>query len=77
MREKPSYASENGTFPAMSVNKGCHSHQQLQPLRMVEMSPEGTLEGNTCHLVAIRLQPLPMVIPKETLDVKTRDSGPR
>ena len=19
----------NGTFPAMSVNKGCHSHQQI------------------------------------------------
>ena len=51
----------NGTFPAMSVNEGCHSHQQLQklhPLWMVEISPERTLEGNTCHLVAIRLQPL-------------------
>ena len=42
-----------------------------------KLSPEGTLKGNTCHLVAIRLQPLPMVSPKETLDVKTWDSGPR
>ena len=33
-------------------------------------SPEGTQEGkNTCHLAAIRLQPLPMVSPEETQDV--------
>ena len=41
------------------------------------MSPEGTQEGkNTCHLAAIKLQPLPMVSPKETQDVKTQDTAP-
>ena len=40
------------------------------------VSPEGTQEGkNTCHLAAIRLQPLPMVSPEGTQDVKTQDSG--
>ena len=39
------------------------------------VSPEGTQEGkNTCHLAAIRLQPLPMVSPQH---VKTQDTGPR
>ena len=37
------------------------------------VSPEGTQQGkNTCYLPAIRLQPLSMVSPKETQDVKTR-----
>ena len=31
-----------GKFPAISVNKGCHNHQQLQPPWMV--SPDGTQE---------------------------------
>ena len=40
------------------------------------VSPERTQEGkNTCHLAAIRLQPLPMVSPEETQDVKTQDAG--
>ena len=42
------------------------------------VSPEGTQEGkNTCHLAAIRLQPLPMVSPEETRDGKTQFTGPR
>ena len=42
------------------------------------VSPEGTQEGkNTCYLAAIRLQPLPMVSPEETQDVKIQDTGPR
>ena len=41
------------------------------------VSPEGTQEGkNTCHLAAIRLQPLPTVSSDETQDVKTQDVGP-
>ena len=41
------------------------------------MSPEGIQEGkNTCYLAAIRLQPLPMLSPEETQDVKTQDTGP-
>ena len=39
--------------------------------------PKGTQEGkNICHLAAIKLQPLPMVSPKETQDVKTQDTAP-
>ena len=35
-------------------------------------SPEETQEGkDTCHLVAIRMYPLPMVSPEETENVKT------
>ena len=42
------------------------------------MSPEETQEGkSTCHLAAFRLQPLPMVSPEETQDVKTQDIDPR
>ena len=40
--------------------------------------PEETKEGkNTCHLAAIRVQPLHTVGPEETQDVKTGDTGPR
>ena len=39
---------------------------------------EGTQEEkNTCHLATIRLQPLPMLSPEESQDVKTQDTGPR
>ena len=39
----------------------------IAALCCVTVSPEGTQEGkNTCHLAAIRLQPLPMVSPEET-----------
>ena len=42
------------------------------------VSPEETREGkNTCHLVAIRMYPLPMVSPEETQDVKTQDTSLR
>ena len=65
----------NEILPAISVNKGCHSHQQLQASNV---SPEGTQEGkNTCHLAAITLQPLPEVPPEETQDVKAQDTGLR
>ena len=50
----------------------------LAAQRCESVSPEGTKEGkNTCHLAAIRLQPLPTVSPEETQDVKTQDTGPR
>ena len=42
------------------------------------VNPGGPQPGkNTCHLAPIRLQPLAMVSPKETQDVKTQDTGPR
>ena len=38
----------------------------------------GTQERkDTYHLAASRLQPLPIVSPEETQDVKTQDTGPR
>ena len=41
------------------------------------VSPEGTQEGkNTCHLAAIRPQPLPKVNAKETQDIKHRILAP-
>ena len=66
-------------------NIACHSSKQrmsqssaIAALLRELVSPEGTQEGkNTCHLAAIRLQPLPMVTPEETLDMKTQDTGPR
>ena len=70
----------NGILPAISVNKGCHSHQRLQPPAKGELViPEGSQEGknNACHLAAIRLQALAMVSPEETQDMKTQDTGPR
>ena len=68
----------NGIFPAISVNKGCQSLAIAATTDGELVSPEGTQEGkNTCHLAAIRLQPLPMVSTEETRDVKTQDTGPR
>ena len=72
----------NGIFPVTLVEKGCHSHQRLQPPPDGELvNPEGTQEAKehlpTCCLAAIRLQPLPAVSPEETQDVKTQDTGPR
>ena len=34
-------------------------------------------EKNTCHLAAIRLQPLPAVNLEETQVMETQDTGPR
>ena len=40
------------------------------------VSPEGTQEGkNSCHLAAVRQQPLPMVSPEGAQDVKTQSPG--
>ena len=67
----------NGTFTAISVNKICRS-QVLQPPPNELVSLEETQERkNTCHLAAIGLQPLSMVTPEETQDVKTQDTDPR
>ena len=68
----------NGIFPAISVNKGCHSHQLLQPSNVSQWAlRELRAEKNTCHLAANRLQPLPMVNPEETQDLKTQDTSAR
>ena len=68
----------NGIFPAISRNKGCHSHQRLQPSKVSRWALRKLrAEKNTCHPAAIRLQPLPAMSPEETRDVKTQDTGPR
>jgi len=42
------------------------------------VSPEETQEGEkSLLLVALRLQPLPMLSPEGTQDMKTQDTGPR
>ena len=42
------------------------------------VSTEGTRNGkNTCHLAAIRLQPLPVVSPEGNQHIKTQDTDPR
>ena len=56
----------NGIFPVVSINNGCHSHQQLYPQLMVSWWALRKLrkEKNTCHPAALRLQPLPAVSPR-------------
>ena len=53
----------NEILPFIPVNKVCHNHQPLQPPPDSELvGSEGSqLEMNTCHLGALRLQPLPVV----------------
>ena len=63
------WALRNGVFPAISVNKGRHSHQQLQPPWRVSevVSTEGTQGGkNTCHPAALRQQVFSAVSPEGT-----------
>ena len=49
----------NGIFPAISIDKGCHSHQRLKPSSVTRWTLRKLrAEKNTCHLVANRLQPL-------------------
>ena len=71
----------NGIFIAISVKKKKRMLQSSAIEATVNgelVSLEGGQEGkNTCCLAVIRLQPLPMVSPEETQDVKTQDSGHR
>ena len=72
----------NGIFPATSVNKGCHKSSVIATTADGKLvSHEETQEGkNICQertLAAVRPQPLPMVSPEETQDMKTQDTGPR
>ena len=65
-------------LPAISVNKGCHSHQAttLQPLwqwALRELRIETGCPPSSGQL----LQPPLMVHPEETQDEKAQDAGPR
>ena len=57
----------NGVFPAISVNKLCHSHQWYLPSKCKLLSPRHNQEGEQYlpNMAAIRLQPLPMVSTEE------------
>ena len=47
-------------FPAISVNKGCHSHQWLQPSKVnIWALRKLRAENNICQLASSRLQPFP------------------
>ena len=75
-KEKTNQLKRNGIVPVLSLNKGCQSKSSV--IAATEdgelMSLEETQEKkNICHLAAIRLQPLPMLSPKETQDVE--DTG--
>ena len=62
----------NGMFPAISIKKVSQSPAIVATVDGELVSPEGSQEGeNTCHPVATRLQPLPLVSPEGTQDVKT------
>ena len=79
-KEKSNQLKRNGIFPAVSLNKGCQSKSSA-----IAATADGELmtldrtqeRKNICHLAAITLQPLPMLSPEETQDVKTLDTGPR
>ena len=63
----------------------CISKQRMSESSVIAVITDGELinlegtqeEKNTCHLAAFRLQPLPMLNPEETQDVRTQDTGPR
>ena len=53
------FLSYQETKDVTAISDCTHNSDEL-------VSPEGTQEGkNTCHLAAVRLQPLPMVSPEE------------
>ena len=62
----------NGMFPAIAIKKVSQSPVIVATVDGELVSPYGSQEGeNTCHPAATRLQPLPMVSPEGTQDVKT------
>ena len=62
----------------VGVNKWCHSHRWLQSsIGSWWALKKHRAEKNTCHLAAIRQQPLPMLSPEKTQDGKIQDIGTR
>ena len=61
------FLMRNGVFPAISVNKLCHSHQWYLPSKCKCLSPRHNQEEEQYlpNMAAIRLQPLPMVSTEE------------
>ena len=67
----------NEIFPAISVNKDVTSHQRFQPPSMSWWALSILRKENICYLIAIRVQPLPVVSPKGAQDVKNMGYWPR
>ena len=69
----------NAMFPAISVNKRCHSHQWLQLSIVSWWAPKKhRAEKNTCHLAAIRLQLLlQRALMKAGSGCEKQNAGPR
>ena len=65
-------------LPAISVNKGCCSHQAITLQPPPTVSPEETQDGNRMPTIkqSGTAQPTTMH-PEETQDEKTQDTGPR
>ena len=57
---------EKGNISCYISKQECHSHQWFWPSKYEFLSSKGTQEGEEfCYLTAIRLQPLPMVSPRD------------
>ena len=57
-----------------NLNISCHtSHQQIQH----ELVSLEETQENACHLAAITLQPLPVMKPEETGDMRIQDYRPQ
>ena len=65
-------------LPAISVNKGCHSHQAITLQPPLKVSPEGTWGWKQdAHHQAINCSHSPAGHPEETQGRKTQQAGPR
>jgi len=67
----------NKILLGLSINKGCHSHQGLQPPAGGAGEPWGELRKETCHFSSHQTAATPKVSPKEIQDVKTLVTSPR
>ena len=69
--------SEKWNISCHISKHGYHSHHQLQPSNVSWALRELGKEKNTCHLAAIKMQPLSAVSPKEVQEVKNRQYWPQ
>ena len=66
-----------GTCPSISANKGCHDHQWLQPSNLSQWALRKLRKDNNAYpLETTRLQPLSVMSPEETQEVKIQGYWP-
>ena len=66
-----------GTCPSISANKGCHGHQWLQPSNLSQWALRKLRKDNNAYpLETTRLQPLSVMSPEETQEVKIQGYWP-